>query len=232
MSFENLTNRSNSELSNNLYDLYVESLGDFSELAKRYGYPLEPFARHGKSRFLGFSKERQAAVLNGLWLQLASYNDCIENNLDIGRGGSKIAWWAIRDLKLRPLSDLFSSISDNDVIEIYDANHVQIFRSFNFLQGVSYSLDELLTYEWWELYLRDHEVTSNMVETVTHMLRSDSHQTIARPFPRHYLSERFSIRKKRAEIESRLLSPLFDTYGRMAGYVNTFHLISVVDQFH
>lgn len=210
-------------------DRYRAALHAFCRIARDCGYSIEPFSNGQESRFLSYPAEQQATLVHRLESQLKIYRSCLERGLNLGKGGSKLAWWAIRDLKFRPLSDVFSLITDEDVIEIYDLNHVQVFRSFNFLGAVSYSLDEILTHEWRELYIRDENVTQYMVSTLESVLRSDEPKTVSRLFPRHSLSERFSLRKINAELESKVLSPLFDDYGRVAGYIHTFHLFSMVN---
>ncbi|NJL24241.1 MAG: hypothetical protein HC902_03040 [Calothrix sp. SM1_5_4] len=70
----------------------------------------------------------------------------------------------MRELGLRPTADLFGELDKSDIIEIYSEEHIQLFRTFNMFECISYSLDELFSYEWWDLFQRDPAITEQLTQ--------------------------------------------------------------------
>ena len=204
------------------YPRYEAIINSIAALVRASGEELEAFSER-PSRFLLLPSEIQDRVIQGLE---AYYQLCLsaENEGASMRGDSQpAAWWVIRHLGWRPLSDVFSYIKPGDTIEIYDASHVQIFRSFNMFRCISYSLDELVTYDWADLYHRDAGIHELMIKVGQELVKNPSIKTTLRPFPDHIVSEKFSRRKRKASCTSRLVSPLFDHTGKAAGYMNVLY---------
>lgn len=78
----------------------------------------------------------------------------------------QLTWYAMKCLNLRGPSDLFSMIDKDDCVEIYTTEGVQLYRNFHFFKYCSYSLEELMTYPFFELYSRPEWLQSEMLKAV------------------------------------------------------------------
>ncbi len=55
-------------------------------------------------------------------------------------------------------------ILSTDIVEIFDPEHIQVYRSFSCFGLCNYSIAELITYPWYELYDRPRWVTGKLLE--------------------------------------------------------------------
>jgi hypothetical protein len=219
-----------SEESKHLFERYRSGLELVAERARNYGYT-DIFAFRGSpfdSRFLKKSVLAQELAVRCI----EGFNDictsALSNNIDLKDRSWQMTWWIIRAAGFTPPSDLFSYILDGDIIEIYDADHIQIFRSFNFFSLVSYSLDEIHNYEWFELYNRDEEIMKTMIAELTNLVASGKKTLMVSPFPPHVVAEKFSPRKKANEVAFKCFSPLFKPDGSVGGYIVTFKKLNQI----
>lgn len=139
------------------------------------------------------------------------YEVCSEVLAEGGRlGDSKlVVWRMIKKLGLVPTEDLFSVLEDDDIIEIYDASGIQIFRNFNFFDISSYTLEELYSYPWSDLYERNQFVTKQINDYAIQIFTGQVDHTLPISVPKHNLEERFSLFKHTMEMEERYFSPLY-----------------------
>jgi hypothetical protein len=110
--------------------------------------------------------------------------------------------------------DLWAHLQPDEIIEIYDANDIQIFRTFNFFKVSSYSLLDLLTNEWFHLWERPKGILEIMMSRA-----KDVHTNIDGvencKIPRHVLKEIFDDKensfssRKSVMIEFNVLCPLY-----------------------
>lgn len=72
--------------------------------------------------------------------------------------------YALGKLNLLGDSSLVNEIRPGDIIEIANAEYVQIYRSYSYFAVCNYSLVELSAYPWYELYERSANVTKLLVD--------------------------------------------------------------------
>jgi hypothetical protein len=80
-------------------------------------------------------------------------------------------------------------LNKNDIVEIYSSDGVQVFRSFNFFKLCIYPLDQILTYEWHELYRRDESITAGMMEIVRGIFSRQIKGVHFSKFPAHTVEQ-------------------------------------------
>lgn len=83
----------------------------------------------------------------------------LEHNLDIIRAMSASGegvrdtkvylWRALKRLQLVPPSNVLDYIHDEDIVEIYFLDEIQVFRNFRFLEMTSYTIEEMLCRPWY-----------------------------------------------------------------------------------
>ena len=77
---------------------------------------------------------------------------------------------AIRQFALLYPARLPGLIAPGDVIEIFDAEGGQRYRSFNFFEHCNYSVDELAGHPWHELYEREAAVNQTLKNAFAELL--------------------------------------------------------------
>lgn len=215
-----------SESAESLFDRYSNRLKEIADLLREDGHDVTVFSSTVPSRFPELEKTKQIDILDAIEGTLSIYASAIRSGVSV-KDHRQMAWWALQKLGYRPLSDAFAHIEDRNVVEIYDEDHKQIFRTLNFFPCLSYSLDEINTYEWWELYERADSVTQTMHKTVAQLM-SRPPASILKPFPTHWVEERFSERKNWAKIESKILTPITRVSGTtVVGYLNAFEVLEL-----
>ncbi len=68
---------------------------------------------------------------------------------------------SMRELGLTFPSDFLSRLQRDDVVEAYNMNRMQIFRNMRFMEISTYSLLEVLSYEWTQLFERSSHITQS-----------------------------------------------------------------------
>jgi hypothetical protein len=211
-----------------LFPRYQTVINEIAQLVTANGYELVGFREGTGSRFNELPIQAQPLIIDGLEAFLNLCLSAEKEGAELRGDSHPAAWWVIRKLGWRPLSDVFSNIRSGDTIEIYDKNHVQVFRSFNMFRCISYSLDELVTYDWPLLYEREAWIQDMMLKMGQRLVTEPNVGTILNPFPDHSVTERFSMKRRQAYCTSRLVSPLYDGNGKVSGYMNVLKAEPVV----
>lgn len=207
---------------------YCAELERLSQTVAVAGWETVPYRSEALDEIVNMTLAQQTSKIDELRKINELYLSSIEKGTD-EYSDRQMAWWAIASLGMRPLSDAFSLITDQDAIEVYNADHNQVFRSLNIFKCLSYTLDEISRNAWFELFERDEAVTVRMMEVANEILLQKKPATILQPFGTHWVKERFSVRRNRALLESRLLTPLMSTSGsrQIVGYMNVFRIIKL-----
>jgi hypothetical protein len=164
-------------------------------------------------------------------LNLQKYVDQCETSITLelpALNDLRLTWYAIRKLNLRGPDDLFSALSEKDCIEIYDKNGVQMYRNFEFFRFCSYSVEELLTAPWYELFARDPEIQKNM-QLEAQRVMTISREHFRSSIPKH-LTDETNPGRRRVEIEFLTISPLFGPTGKTEAFLSSSQ-ISYVGRF-
>lgn len=67
----------------------------------------------------------------------------------------------------------FDTVAPDDIIEIYDADSNQLYRSLNFFKTTGYSLEDLLVNEWYFLWERPTWVQESLMKTMMGLIRGE-----------------------------------------------------------
>lgn len=212
--------------SQSLLESYLLGLKTAAALYSRYGHSVQELGPSGTSRFGTLPVVDQLSILKSLEDHNQLLEASISHEPEFRDRKHSLVWGALKVLGLIPPADAFQHIESNHLVEIYNSNFGQVFRSLNFLLFVSYSIDELMTYHWQELYERTGDTTKEMLAMID-VVRADKHpRTYVRPFSRCVVRERFSPNAICADSDSVIGASLFNSTGEFAGYLN------VVEIFH
>lgn len=207
-----------------LVDSFKNLAIQFCLEAKGFGYDIVPtYSEFQKYAALPVQKQSE------IFESLRSYRDLLlfshEKGADVNDSRS-IVWWAIKDLKLRPPSDLLNRLEEDDFFEIYDPDHIQIFRSFNFFSLTSYSIEDIFSYSWADLYSRPEFITRDMTRVVTEVLSGKGETVTVTDIPLHVVADKFSPGMEWSVIKHKLLATLRAADNR----IFVFNVFRVVDR--
>jgi hypothetical protein len=169
-------------------------LSECEALLARRGIQSAPATPSALQAFHNLSPHRQTLILNELQNGFTSLNEVVESPF-----GAKVN----RDRELRLLSrylnrlglkvarsEIMDLIDEEDVLEIYTLGGIQIFRSWSCFRVCSYSLADLLIYDWQTLYDRPSAVVTHIHECLK--LATSSEKPIVKyAMPEYIMTERF-----------------------------------------
>jgi len=180
-----------------------------------------PCKSTGPVCFVALASEMQAQIVERTARYLAVCGDVRSagGSLEDGR---RLFWATVRRLGLRPVSDFLAEVQASDVIEIYDRNFVQLFRSFNFFKLSGYTLDEVLCRPSLELFRRDPAQTRALLDAAKALFEAAKPATTRLFGPLYVIEERASRARRRLLVQDKLAAPLFDAEGRVIAIATTF----------
>lgn len=126
---------------------------------------------------------------------------------------------SMRALGLSYSSDFLSRLNRGDVVEAYNMDRVQIFRNMRFMEISTYSLLEVLSYEWTQLFERPSHITQLIIKQTERDLWTNN-VVIQSQVPRHFIRETLSGAPQVLEAQHRLFAPLFSGPGRPGGMLS------------
>jgi len=198
---------------------YQSQLIDLTSKLNSFGLSLLPYSAATWLRFKDMNTQQQQSSYSRFQFYYEICQDCLVDGNSL-KGNNKLLWYAIRKMNLRPKSDLFDKISQEDVVEIYDSSFMQVYRNFNFFEICSYSLADLFMWEWRDLYYRDDEITQGLaiqgyqvftVNPTTQRIQLNIHE----------VHEKFSTNKFKLKMTPGYFSPLLNKQGLVEAGVAT-----------
>ncbi len=106
-------------------------------------------------------------------------------------------------------------------------NRLQIFRNMRFMEISTYSLLEVLSYEWPQLFERSSHITQLIIKQTEKDMWS-TNKVIESQIPKHFLRETLSGSPQVLEAQHRLFAPLFSGPGKPGGMLSVGTVRSVV----
>lgn len=192
---------------------------EVSEIGRQVGVRIVPFRDPSLPFFSRMGEAHQTAALADLRSYLKVCRTVIASDGDL-KDPITLTWNGIKEMNLRPSSDLFNHITDGDIVEIHNPEGIQIFRNFDFYACCSYSLEELYSFSWNYLYTRDPRIIATIVKIATAIYNGSIRNTVVTNLPVHTIEELYSPFKYKILAEVPFISPLFDKQtGKVAATV-------------
>lgn len=164
--------------------------------------------REGLPYFSALSINQQIATVN----RLKFYHDLCTEQVSEGqslRDSKRFTWRALVKLSLSPHADFLNRITEGDIIELYNEDGVQVFRNLEFFDFCSYCIEELYCVEWWRLFQRDDQISSQLLEMIPKLFQKKYPEGLEAPLPRHQVVETFSRDKFHIDFFMKYIGPLF-----------------------
>jgi hypothetical protein len=121
------------------------------------------------------------------------------------------------DLKVEAL------IKPDYVVEFYGKDHRQIFRTFNYFEFTSYTIEEIYCRPWYVLYERDEAVTQQLIESVGPILEDQKMDPVFFDMPEHSIEERTSLERIKMMAKEIAVTPLIQK-NNLIGYLNVIQV--------
>ena len=130
-----------------------------------------------------------------------------------------VIWHMFSKMGWVPCSDLFDFIKNDDIVEVYDTSFHQVFRNLRFIQICSYSFEEIVSFEWPQLFKRTEEDSGHLLETSRQLISGEIRHTVVPETGRHTIEEIFSEERRVFAGIHKCLSPIFDKNHNPIGFV-------------
>lgn len=218
-----------------LFDLYVRATQDFCRfLEDQTGIKARALPEYQRSlvwdRFLRMTPEMR-------WYKYRNFEGYFDLCREIvARGGSLCdkahslkAFLAKYALSLPEASDVLEVIDEDTYVEVYDNQFTQVFRSADFMKVTSHGLMSLEACEWFDLFERSKDLTSDQVEVVGKIFDGSICVPMYKPLEDHSVKEVNSVSPRVSQAEIVLYAPLFGVDGSFHGILHVFRVKSVAD---
>lgn len=117
-------------------------------------------------------------------------------------------------------------IDQDDLAEIYNRDNQQIFRSINFFKYCSYTLEELITIPWYNLYSRNRFIHERLVEIATNTFANNLKKSVDLHFEPYELRELYSTLKSSCVMLQKMIIPIFNSEKNCTvGGINTMKVL-------
>lgn len=159
-----------------------------SDILAHYGYHVKPYKSADDLEFSKLPHELQLTYLK----HFSTYAEVLYETHNSGQSlneARQLVWNMMKKINMFTTDDVLNKITNNQIVEIYNSENIQIFRNLPFFKVCSYTLDEVLSVPWWKLYRRDDEMSREIFKYASQILRGDAQTTIYPNLPRHYLRE-------------------------------------------
>ncbi len=205
---------------------FIETADRFVKMAAVDDFMLVPYRDTQLPYFSKLPPENQKQILEQmnlmieLGIQLHSEKQSIR--------GSQYAWAFCKALGMVPPHDLYGRIPENTVIDIYDSNHKLIFACLDFFEIVSYSLEELYSRPWMDLFVRENTEVFEALWDLSNAMLEGKHDG---PVDTSHLDsciirETAHPELRWARMKPRLFAPLFK-HRKVSGYICANEIIEM-----
>lgn len=111
------------------------------------------------------------------------------------------------DYKIFPDTLVHLRAEPAKMVEFYSTKHTQFFRSLNFFEFTSYTIEDLYCRQWVHLYDREEAMTMRILSEANAVLADQSQKPIIVP-EAHVIKERLSLERLQVRMQNLQLEPL------------------------
>lgn len=191
---------------------------EFEAEWKRVGIPVKFMRGKDPVEFRKASPDARAAALSYLDFNVAIIRDMTASG-ESARDTKRFLWRALQKLQLTPPSNLMEYIeTEDDIVEIYLMDEIQIFRSVRFFEITSFTIEELLCRPWHRLVGRSVLPTIAMMGVILKFKLGLINKPIPWGVPEHIVWEKDTPEKVRFRMKLKYFIPL-RYEGRCVGIV-------------
>jgi hypothetical protein len=121
---------------------------------------------------------------------------------------------------------VLATLDDSTLVELYNRDFCQFYRSFDFLTVTNYSLMALESFEWHELFDRAASVTQELGAVVQAIWEGKVRYPVFKPIESHTVKELWSHQPLSTQIDVLMYSPVYSESGDFQGGIHCFKVRS------
>lgn len=166
---------------------YTQHLDTLAGLLKDLGYNLKAYHTPELPHFSRHSDSQKAEIVRGIRAYCEALQDVskFDDNIDM----SQFVWRFLLRLGIAPSEDLFTTLENEKFIQIYNPDQFQIFRSLRCFERCSFTLEELTSRSWFELWERDSLFFYALTGLATKLIQFMKPAMLRLDFPYHTVRE-------------------------------------------
>ncbi|MBS1971603.1 MAG: hypothetical protein JSU04_14930 [Bdellovibrionales bacterium] len=151
------------------------------------GYKVKPYHDACLPNFSRHTDSQKAEIIRGIRAYCEALQDVckFDDNIDMGQ----FVWRFLLRLGIAPSQDLFTTLENEKFIQIYNPDQFQIFRSLRCFERCSFTLEELTSRSWYELWERDSLFFYALTGLATKLIQFMKPGLLRLDFPYHTVRE-------------------------------------------
>ncbi|MGE5086738.1 MAG: hypothetical protein ACM3MG_10590 [Bacillota bacterium] len=190
---------------NNQVLIYRRHLEDLSTLLSHYGYSIKAYRDSSMPLFQKLTAKDQENVIKTLEAYLyALRSEYLQENFSSERF---VIQFLFR-IGILPTDDIHETIRQEKYIQIYNSDQIQIFRSLACYERCSFTLEQMTTRTWYELWERDSFFYYACFGLAATALRFMKFTKLKLDFPYHRVTELDSTESYSFDYKIKSLSAL------------------------
>jgi hypothetical protein len=201
-----------------VYRQLVPKLKRFAALLKEHGIEIGIESAKARIAWESLPTSRRLAALEGFSQYLSNCEDLTKAGISL-RDNYALLDHSMKRLNLSAKDDIKSFVTNQNIVEIYNLDHIQLYRSINFFDLCNYSLLDLLAREWFDLYERLSSVTEYTISEFLQVIKSGKLTRLTVPL--HLLKEKDSDPRGIFNFDLQYCCPLYCSSGLVSGYLLT-----------
>ncbi len=204
---------------------------NFCHLIESEGLLVRPYQLASMPFFQALNEDEQSLAI----VHLQNYLEICRSTIAEGsslRDERALVAKALEHFQLDMDSRVFQGGSGSMVYEFYALSQTQYFRTVNFFEFTSYTIEDLYSRSWFNLYSRDDDITRKLLGFAHQIVTGQQQTPIAPDIPEHFMIERASLEKLKVPTKHVCLAPLMQDQN-IVGIVSVIkcsgNFISAVD---
>jgi hypothetical protein len=185
-------------------------LEGYADLLHFKGHSVQPYSQTSVLKLLSFNEKQRRQFDT----RLQRFNTLMSGSVDVEVAHKDDRYFIELCAKRMGLifdKGVYDMLKTGDVVEIYNVDLIQVFRNFAFFDVCSYTLLDLINYEFFELYDRSQLINHYILEaTATISKRGyDLSPLSLQHVPKHLLQEKFSQDKLTSMVQFKWMYPVY-----------------------
>lgn len=201
-------------------DLVLESLlaeiQGFATLLKHYEIEVGIESEPARAAWFNLAENAKQEILKRFSTYHRNCRDLHMSGISL-RDNIAVLSHCLKRSNLFAKNDIREFISNEHMVEVYNLENVQIFRSINFFDYCNYTLLDLLSREWMELYERLSSITESIFREIHSSVAAKEFRLF--DTPAHVMKEKYA--KPCGVFRTDLLSccPVYSAPELVSGYL-------------
>lgn len=193
----------------NLRDRFRTLCESLALLLEHEGMAVRPYANENLIFFQMLSPESQDEAIELLEDYLATAKLVLKDKHSL-KESRYFVQKALEYFELSAHPEFVAAAQDpRRISEFYSLKGTQFFRTFNYFEMTSYTLEDIYCRQWVDLYERPEGLTSQMLAGIAELVEKNSSQTLINIDTAHFIQERISLERLITNCQGLHITPLY-----------------------